>query len=175
MLSFAKSAPCLTTTNKIEQSLPQKLPVSAVLWDVLRGIEMELQRKGLLSPPAPASFNPLWFVAETERNVFLWQKGCSLIDQDQFEFWIDIPKLVQKRIRQLERQDGNNPFTNPLWGQAEQDSSLVECEREYLEQFDELLSQIEGHAHALSIVGSEVQRELHGRRPRVVLPSKRSK
>ncbi len=171
MLSFAKSSPSHPAVHKNVHSPTAAIPVSAVLWEVLHGVEVQLQRKGMLPSNAPASFNPLWFLAETERNVFLWQQGCSLIDQEQFEFWIDIPKLLNKRRAQLKKGNSANPFTNPLWGESEYDPSLADRENEYLEQLEELVAQVAGHAHALSIVASQVQRELHGEdRPRVVLP-----
>lgn len=149
--------------------------MSAVLWEVLHGVEVQLQRKGLLPQPAPTSFNPLWFLAQTERNVFLWRRGCSLIDQDRFEFWIDVPALLEKRRRQIEKGDANNPFTNPLWGEAAEDPALAQRECEYLDQFAELMLQAAAHAHALSIMGSEIQRQLSGARERVVLPAGRAK
>jgi hypothetical protein len=59
---------------------------------------------------------PLWFLAETERNIFLWRQGKSLDDVEDYEFWVDIPSLITKRRVQLESPQGLNPFTNPNWG-----------------------------------------------------------
>lgn len=173
MLSFAKNADPCPAMNKSVRSAEPKLPGSALLWDVLRGVEVQFQKKGLLSPPAPSSFNPFWFIAETERNVFLWQRGCSLSDMDRFEFWIDVPRLIQKRLRQLEKGDAANPFTNPHWGEQPCDPSFAQGECEYLEQLQELILQLGAHAHALSVIGSAVQRELQGVRERVLLPGAR--
>ena len=93
-------------------------PKGAILADVLKTLEVQFQRRGMLpsgteSGPGMA-FHPLWFVAETERNVFLWRQGCSLIQQDEFEFWIDIEALISKRLNQLDSADPENPFLNPL-------------------------------------------------------------
>ncbi len=163
-----KSVQTVHNTAHLEDSA---IPSSALLSSVLKTIEVQFQKKGLLPVSAPHSFNPLWFTAETERNVFLWRQGKSLIDSDNYEFWIDVPKLIAKRIRQLQCSDSDNPFVNPLWGEANHTQALAELERDYLATFLELMDQVGSHAHALSRVGSELQREVCGGTLRVVLPS----
>ena len=156
--------------SKIEQ--PQAhLPPGAVLADSLRPLETQLIRRGFLRQDAADSFNPLWYLVETERNVFLWKRGCSVLQQDEFEFWVDVEAIIAKRLRQLDSMDGENPFVNPLWGVASMDASSKEREREYLTSFKAALQKIELHLHALSYVGSLLLKQ-HGEQPRerVVLP-----
>ena len=170
MLSPAKSLLGGNSLHSSAQKENSKLPNTAILWDVLRSMEGELQRKGLLPRTAQDLFNPLWFLAETERNVFLWRHGCGLTDKDRFEFWIDIPKLIEKRLKQLQSNDYSNPFINPLWEEPLQGSAISEQETEYLLTLIEVIGQIEGHAHALSHVGSELRKEFMGEVERVLLP-----
>ena len=169
------SPPSKNEQTKSEQSSPAELrEKGAVLLDVLRTLEQELQKRGFLDSGGESSFNPLWFVAETERNVFLWRRGCSLIQKDEFEFWIDVRALIEKRLSALDRYDPQNPFVNPLWGEPATSLDSVTRERAYLEAFLGKLETLHGHAYALCEVGSRVLRELCGEaaeRERVLLPS----
>lgn len=133
---------------------------------------MQLQKRGIIPCPAMQAFNPLWFVAETERNVFLWRRGCSLIQQDEFEFWIDLPKLIDKRLHQLASQN-DSPFVNPLWGISVLDKDSAKREQDYVRAFAEIQERISGHMNALSHIGSLLIRELvsAGDREVVVLPA----
>jgi hypothetical protein len=170
MLTPAKPLLGVQSVHKSAHFEDTALEPSAVLWEVLRTMETQLQRKGLLPSVTEGSFHPLWFLAETERNVFLWRRGRSLIDKDEFEFWIDVPRLVEKRLKQLESKDAANPFLNPLWGEAMSDPMLAENEKDYLLSLIEVLEHVGPHAHGLSKVGSEVRKELMGRVEKVVLP-----
>lgn len=118
---------------------------------------------------------PLWFLAETERNIYLWRNGKSIADHGDFSFWVDIPALISKRRGQLARADSQNPFTNPAWGISHCSDRLTDDERDYLDSLDELVGTILKHAEALSVASETVRSELTlGLIPRcpVVLPSK---
>ena len=150
------------------------LPQAAVLADVLKTVETQLASRGFLRDQRHDCFNPIWYLAETERNVFLWKRGCSVLQQDEFEFWVDINALIEKRLRQLDSFDSHNPFLNPLWSVATPDKDSAEYERQYLLSFAQALRQIESHLHALSRLGSALLSELEGeseQRERVVLPT----
>jgi hypothetical protein len=150
------------------------LPAYAVLLSMTRTLELQLQRRSLLKAPTVGSFTPVWFVAETERNVFLWRRGLSLIQQDEFEFWVDLPKLVAKRLHQLESADADNPFTNPLWASSSADPDLIRRESEYLESLLEIIARVGPHAHAFSRASAECLKEYFGycdERPVVLLPA----
>src|SRR5438128_1283697 len=107
------------------------LPKAAVLLEVVKPLEQRLRMRGLLRSNDSATFHPLWFLAETERNVFLWRRGCSLGQQDQFEFWVDLRLLISKRLHQLENVDFENPFLNPGWGSSLPSGGVRASEQEY--------------------------------------------
>lgn len=162
-----------SSLSKIEQPTA-RLPQGAVLADSLRTLETQLARRGFLQQQAADNFNPLWYLVETERNVFLWKRGCSVLQQDEFEFWVDLDALIEKRLRQLDLLGGENPFVNPLWGISSFDHSTKEREREYLMSFKAALHKIELHLHALSCVSSLLLKEQEQqRKERVVLPNAR--
>ena len=156
------------TLHKFEQSVPK----GAVLLGVLRSVERELVRRGMLGDGLDG-ITPLWFLAETERNIFLWRTGQSIDDHREYDFWIDVPALVTKRRRQLDKPQGLNPFVNPLWGAAPLDEELVDRELSYLDQLEEVLAVVVPHASALSHASQEVSREIKpssAERKTVVLP-----
>ena len=174
MLKATKPRSSQAKTFKNVQNLVknvQQLPERTMLADVIQSLESSLREKGLLPQPQQQNFFPLWFLVETERNIFLWRNGFSLIQQDEFEFWIDLPGLVEKRLQQLDGFQSDNPFLNPLWDSHQGDSASTKDEREYLEAFIELTKTMEGHLHALSRVGSTVMQEcVDEERQMVVLP-----
>jgi hypothetical protein len=163
------------TTNKSAQpthGIVQSVPTGAVSLRVLRTVEGELRRRKMIGGGSE-TVTPLWFLAETERNIFLWRQGKSLDDVDDFEFWVDVPALLQKRSRQLEHPQGLNPFTNPLWGSAPLDARTLDQERNYVEDIEALADVILPHAEALSRASATVQQELTPRvtpRAMVLLP-----
>lgn len=179
MATADRPANLSATVSKFVHGQPSErpktdLPKAAVLADVLRTVETQLASRGFLREQRQGCFNPIWYLAETERNVFLWKRGCSVVQQDEFEFWIDIHALIEKRLRQLDSFDSQNPFLNPLWGVATADKDSAEYERQYLLSFAEAMRQIESHLHALSRLGSLLLSELEGEsegRERVVLPA----
>lgn len=149
-----------------------KMPRGTVLLSVLKTLENQLQARKIIQETCSATFNPIWFLAETERNIFLWRRGCSLVQADDFEFWVNIPALLEKRNSQLRSFEKSNPFLNPFWGMEVQDEAIAEQESEYLESLTEALSQIENHARALSQVGSLLAQEIGGEPQKevVILP-----
>lgn len=160
-----------------EHKVPQPLPTGAVHLAMVRVLETELEKRNLLDEK-PDLLNPLWFLAETERNVYLWRNGYSLDQQDEFEFWIDLPALIQKRLKQLESFDSENPFMNPLWGLSIADKDTVTREERYLKSLFELIGQVKAHLEALSVAAAQVSREISpsaAEREIVVLPVKRQR
>lgn len=150
------------------------LPQGAVLADSLKTLETQLSRRGFLRQHSADSFNPLWYLAETERNIFLWKRGLSVVQQDEFEFWVDLDALIQKRLEQLSSFDRQNPFLNPLWGLSTLDQDSLSREREYLLSFQAALAKIELHLHALSCVSAKLlSQQTSERRERILLPSSR--
>jgi hypothetical protein len=149
------------------------VPKGAVFIGVLKSVEKELTRRGMLGSEGYA-VTPLWFLAETERNIFLWRSGRSIDDQRDYDFWVDVPALIKKRRAQLDKPHGLNPFINPLWGGAPLDEGLVDGEVRYMDEFEELLSVILPHAAALSLASREVRHELQpgvAQRTTVLLPA----
>jgi hypothetical protein len=130
-----------------------------VLLGILKSIENELRKRKHLwsSGPAPT---PLWFLAETERNIFLWRGNQSLDDARKYSFWIDIRGLIAKRRNQLSHPHASNPFTNPLWGSASLDTSLVEKERDYLDALEDLIPNAFKRAETLSRASESLRLEI---------------
>lgn len=178
MLTTESSALACDVVHKIVQ-LPrisvQDLPKGACTLEVLKTIESQLLNRGILKAPPGVASAPLWFLAETERNIFLWRNGLSLTQEDDFEFWIDLPKLFEKRLTQLQSYDAENPFMNPLWGNSVQDREHAAKEADYLLYFRDIMMKAESHAHALSRVGSILRNDMsveRKARDMVLLPGK---
>lgn len=155
------------------------LPNGVILLDSVKTLEIDLQKRSLLKGQGTAKvdssqIHPLWFLAETERNIFLWRAGFSLEDVDQFEFWVDVNQLIEKRLKQIENFDPENPFFNTLWGFASGSKESVAEESEYLKTFRELLNSIITHASALSAVTSLISKEIFNQSDRkmIILPGK---
>lgn len=137
----------------------QEAPSGAILLGVLKSIESELRKRNLLGIVADTA-TPLWFLAETERNVFLWRNGKSIDDHKQYSFWINVHELVAKRREQLKRAKGFNPFINSLVSSAPTDSAGVAHEQNYLDCVEELTDTVFRHAEALSHASESVRLEL---------------
>jgi len=137
----------------------QPLPNEAVLLPILKAVESELRRRGMLGTDL-SNVTPLWFLAETERNVFLWRQGKSLDHQKEFDFWVDCRALIEKRRSQLKNPNGLNPFINPLWGCAPLDSAGLDRACDYLDDFEDLSGRILSHAVALSHASRTIRHEL---------------
>jgi hypothetical protein len=160
-----------TTTQKIHTAAcknEHNLPEGAVLLGVLKAIETELCKRELLGA-AGSLATPLWFIAETERNVFLWRNGKSISDQRSYSFWIDIRELINKRREQLGRSRGFNPFVNML-----PSSGGTEFELRYLDALEEIADTIFLHAEALSRASERARQEVcsdaYDQRQLVILP-----
>jgi hypothetical protein len=171
-------------TKAVPHIPPQKLhtagcknapeaPQGSVLLGVLKSIETELRKRDLLGV-SHTTTTPLWFLAETERNVFLWRSGKSIEDHRDFTFWVDIKALVSKRREQLHRNRGFNPFISSMWTSPPSDTHAMAQEHEYLDSIEDLTHSIFKHAEALSHASESVRLELapdSGSRVRIVLPT----
>jgi hypothetical protein len=156
----------------------QQRPEDGLLLGVLKSLEQELHRRRRLQTLAHnGQCSPLWFIAETERNVFLWRRGYSLHDEANFEFWVRPEQLVEKHLRLMNRQDGLNPFINPMWGMTETTSGDLQPQIDYLDELLDQLSMVAAHASALSHASTRVLMELRGEseqhcsREVVIIPS----
>lgn len=148
------------------------VPAHAISFDVVRMLEESLWRRGSIQ--LPRSCTPLWFLAETERNVALWRRGYSLIAVDDFEFLVDLPELIAKRERQLAEANESNPFhLSPI---ESGDTALEVWQREltYLQQFRELLGPIQVHLAALCAAARQLQtgQSVPTGTPSIVLPER---
>jgi len=156
----------------IFEQLPVALANTTLLLDTIRTLETRMLTRGLISAINAQATTPLWFLAETERNVFLWRRGISLADQEKLEFWVDLPKLIEKRIKSLTNSANSNTFPNSLLDIATPDDGFQrECA--YLREFEAHYKGIAIHAHALSCIASQARVDLFGpcaHRPQVVLP-----
>ena len=145
-------------------------PPGTMLFEILQPVEQELYSRGLLGAPHPHT-TPLWFLAETERNVFLWRRGHSIADHSRYSFWVDLHALIVKRKAQLRRSRGCNPFVG--CGTPEPHYAAVQ-ECEYLELFEDAAHSIIHYASAVSLASYDIlsasnpQRSL---REIVILPS----
>lgn len=145
-----------------------------LLADILKTLECTLSARGLLVRKESDLFHPLWYLAETERNIFLWKQGRSIIEHDEFEFWVDLPALIEKRVAQLNSHNESNPFLNPLWSINQESPQGRQRELDYLQAFAELFANIDKHLSALCEAGSRALLEVSGRqRPKIILPQKR--
>ena len=167
---FASDEKKLSSTQKMHTPMcknEQPSPDGSVLLGVLKAIETELCKRELLGAAARRA-TPLWFLAETERNVFLWRTGKSIDDQRMYSFWVDIRALLVKRRDQLSRNRGFNPFINPL-----PQSGGIEYETEYLDAFEDICETVMIQAEALSKASEAARADVLptiSTRPVVVLP-----
>jgi hypothetical protein len=162
----------VNTTQKLRTN-PELIPPGSVLLGVLKTVETELRKRDLLgSSDHPCT--PFWFLAETERNVFLWRSGKGLDDQRDYSFWVNISGLLKKRRDQLRNPAGLNPFINPLWGSAPLHQGLIQNEFDYLDCLEELAATVFKHAEALSHASETIRSELENvdsaRRLCIILP-----
>jgi hypothetical protein len=165
------------TVHRMSESAQQR-PDDGLLLGVLKSLEQELhRRRRLQSVTHNGHCSPLWFIAETERNVFLWRHGYSLHDEANFEFWVRPEQLVEKHLRLVNRQNGLNPFVNPMWGMAESSTGDFQPQIDYLDELLDQLSMVAAHASALSHASTRVLMELRGEketqvsREVVIIPS----
>ena len=160
-----------SSVDKIVQKLSDSArqpPPDSVTIDVLRMMELHLQRRGLIPAAVGTNFRYLWFIAETERNIFLWRNSLSIEDARRFEFWVSVPDLIKKRLAKLDIGGDENPFVNPLWGTTHGPGNS-ETEKHYLEIFLEIYERSSRHAHAISSMSRMICREL-GRETAELVP-----
>ena len=139
-----------------------EMPSTAILQELIKPLEERMRERGFLSSFSETLFYPMWFLAETEMNVFLWQNGLSLADRDYFEFWIDLEQLTEKRLAQLDAYDKENPFLSPLLGAAHATPRDIGQEEEYIASFKNSFAQLAAPSPALSCVGSALRAETPG-------------
>jgi hypothetical protein len=144
-------------------------PISsnAILLGVLKSIEKELRARGFLGDSFQEAM-PLWFLAETERNIFLWRSCLSIDDANEFSFWVDVPALIAKRRRHLSRCDGFNPFVNPSPRETG-----AEMELRYLDHLEDLGESVLAKAAVISRASHDLRRHLEPSSPicpTIVLP-----
>jgi hypothetical protein len=144
----------------------------SLLLGILKSIENELRKRELITsshlPPTP-----LWFLAETERNIFLWRSNQSLDDAKRYSFWVDLQSLINKRRDQLTRPQESNPFINPLWGSGPIDATLVQREHDYLEALEDLIPTVFRRGESLSHASESLRLEIdpESSRTAVVIPT----
>lgn len=141
------------------RTLCPKLSDGCVLLGILRAVETDLRTRRVLSGTKPGTL-PLWFLAETERNIFLWRNSQSIADASSYTFWIDVPALITKRRAQLKKADEADPFSNPMWGADAQDPSCWDHERDYLDVMEDLLPTVFRRASMLSDASETLRKEI---------------
>jgi hypothetical protein len=129
-------------------------PEQAIMLGVFKAVEVELLSRNLLGQ-AGRFATPLWFIAETERNVFLWRSGKSLDDRNMYSFWIDLEALIDKRRLQIGRSNTFNPFTN-----ISPSAAGIDLELRYLDRLEALLEAIITNASAISRASLSATREV---------------
>ena len=129
-----------------------KIPENGVQLGLFRTFENRLIERSLVPNPQTLNINPLWFLGETERNIFLWRNKKSIKDAALFSFWLDVRKLASKRLAQLENHDLENPFLNPLWGSPGGTIDTRDGERRYIQELLKLYGPAEPHLTAISTV-----------------------
>lgn len=157
--------------HKIEHfdsaELLEILPKSGVEVSCLKKYEETLLQKSLITKQFAATHGPLWFLGETEINIFLWRNSLSIAHRDCFEFWIDPIKLMEKRLLQLENVESDNPFQQDSFLFGPRDS-INKMEIEYLNQLATHLKPSLSHLHALTKV-AKIATE--SKTPVVLLPT----
>lgn len=147
--------------------------VRAIPIDILKTFEVRLQQKRILDPNH-LSFGSIWFLAETEKNICLWRRGCSIAEEQRFNFYVNVPALVRKRISQLDSETVDSPFVNPLWGLVPPSTELLQLEKEYHLSFLSIWSKVEEHLLALrairDIIEWKTQPNANTTREVVILP-----
>ncbi len=140
------------TLNNAPQIASQVIPESGLLMSYMKKFENTLTHRGLLPALHTNTFNPIWFLAEMEQNIYLWRKGLSIDNLNDYYFWLDPKILISKRLTQLENKDITNPFLNPLWGSGTTNDEITGQEQRYLERFLELYKHAEIHLGAISLI-----------------------
>lgn len=112
------------------------LPSTALTVGALKKVECAFWQKHVVEDPKGRHL-PLWFIGETERNISLWKMGLSLDDLQNLEVWIDVPRLIEKRISKIEIEHDLGMF-----------SGNIE-ELNYLKSLETAFIPVLEHAHCL--------------------------
>lgn len=142
------------------------------LWG-LKTLETKLAATFQLSIIPGQLFNPLWFLAETERDIYLWRKGLSIKDKDSFEFLIAPLKLIEKRQIQLSPEQikskggRGNPFLNPVLDLSSSNLEICQSELEYLHELSCIITEICQELRVLALLYELLS---DSEKTRVILP-----
>lgn len=160
----------LLDTQELRSTAPN-VAHERVLLGILKSIENELRGREFLGFAGTIP-TPLWFLAETERNVFLWRSGQSLDDARKYSFWVEINALIDKRRDQLQNPQDHNPFINPLWGIGSIDSTIVDNELDYLDLLEDLSPTVFKRGETLSRASESLRLEMdpNATRETITLP-----
>lgn len=156
--------------SKIEHLGTKNVPAGSIMLGALRPFELALQERNIITHVSPV---PLWFLAETERNTFLWKNGLSLVHSCYFDFWVQVDDLIEKRKSQLDRVTPDNPFSGVLLGSTTIDPSSIDLERNYLEDIKAHFSRISLYAECLCHATNSVLEQMSPRIT-VALPFRKS-
>jgi hypothetical protein len=118
-----------------------QLSKNTLLLDSIKVFEDELVKRRVLDR---GDSYPLWFTAETERNTFLWRNGESLDSTDNFEFWFDIPKLIDKRLK--------GSLSSSVTTICLSTSGQRDNEYKYLNELKRQFLRAGSHIHVISLV-----------------------
>ena len=167
---FSHLQKTLSSAQQLQSELRKNdraIPSNAIFLSLLKSIENKLRARGFLGDSFQEAM-PLWFLAETERNIFLWRSCLSIDDANGFAFWVDVPALIAKRRKHLSRCDGFNPFIN-----ASPNETGAEVELRYLDHIEDLGESILAKAAVISRASHDLRRELDPSSPicaTIVLP-----
>ncbi len=124
-----------------------------------RSFEEKLQSRGLICSSS-LSYGSLWFLIETEKNVFLWRRGLSLSAESEFRFYVDVRALVTKRLQQIrdsKKFGADTPFINPLWSISPPNEDALEFECRYLTTLESIWTKVEEHMLALKLIAELIE------------------
>ena len=154
---FSSPQKTLSAAQQLQGELRKNhrpIPPHAILIGVLKSIEKELRARRFIGDSFHEAM-PLWFLAETERNIFLWRSCLSIDDANEFAFWVDVPALIAKRRRHLSRCEGFNPFIN-----SSPSETGAEIELRYLDHIEDLGESVLAKAAVISRASHELRRDL---------------
>ncbi len=147
-------------TFKIERArhfTTHRVPAYPVSLEALKLTEEQLRRRALIAHSSSEDFYPLWFLAETERNVFLWQHHFSLSDMSLFHFSIDIDALIEKRMRHISSGNSFNSLDDGFDQASSTQGWRNNRERDYLRSLQQTLQPLMPHLSALSSTISDLE------------------
>jgi hypothetical protein len=153
------------------QTTLNTLPSTTLLLEALRPLEKRLESLPALTPFLQYRSSPLWFYAQTQRDTYLWRQGLSIADEQYFQFWIDVPRLITKCAHLLSGDATHNPFCNPSWGEENAPPIQQELTERYLEAVHDEFEKIAPYLHAWCLACTEVSESPATKRVVVLLPT----